>query len=62
MGTIEIKLSEAQLIAYNQIYAGFEKHSAILLHGVTGSGKTMVYIKLIEDVITQGRTGITDGA
>lgn len=50
----EIKLSEAQLIAYNQIYAGFEKHSAILLHGVTGSGKTMVYIKLIEDVIARG--------
>ena len=29
-----------------------------LLHGVTGSGKTKIYLKLIDDIITEGKTAI----
>ena len=35
-----------------------ENPEATLLYGVTGSGKTMVYIKLIEEVIKMGKTAI----
>ena len=34
------------------------KFMPYLIHGVTGSGKTLVYIKLIEKVINKGKSGI----
>lgn len=36
----------------------FDKFKPYLLHGVTGSGKTLVYMKLIEEVLKQGREAI----
>ncbi len=51
----DIVLSEQQLTAYNAINQGFEKKSVVLLHGVTSSGKTEIYIKLIDDAIKQGK-------
>jgi len=35
-----------------------EKPEAVLLYGVTGSGKTLVYIKLIEEALVMGKTAI----
>lgn len=48
-------LSAPQQIALNEIKDSFEKQSVSLLHGVTASGKTEVYIKLIEEYIQSGK-------
>ena len=49
------KLSEAQQIALIQLQKGFETFSTGLLHGVTSSGKTELYIHLIEEQLNQGK-------
>ncbi|WP_300488416.1 primosomal protein N', partial [Flavobacterium sp.] len=49
------ELSDPQQIALNEIKDSFEKQSVSLLHGVTASGKTEVYIKLIEEYIQSGK-------
>ena len=48
------ELTEAQKMAYQQIKDGFETHESVLLHGVTSSGKTEIYIQLIKDTIARG--------
>ena len=49
------RLNDYQKTALNEIKESFEKHHVTLLHGVTSSGKTEVYVKLIEDVIKEGK-------
>jgi primosomal protein N' (replication factor Y) len=49
------ELNESQQLAYHKITALFEQKNAVLLQGVTSSGKTEVYIKLIEEVISKGK-------
>ena len=49
------KLSEAQQEAYNGILFSFLKKKVTLLHGVTSSGKTEIYIHLIQREIEQHR-------
>ena len=49
------RLSEAQQEAYNQILFSFMKKRVTLLHGVTSSGKTEVYIHLIKRELEQHR-------
>jgi primosomal protein N' (replication factor Y) len=49
------ELSEPQQIAINEIKAQFETHSTILLNGVTSSGKTEIYIQLIEEQLKLGK-------
>ena len=48
-------LSENQQNALTEIKSEFEQKDVILLHGVTSSGKTQIYIRLIEDMINSGR-------
>jgi primosomal protein N' (replication factor Y) (superfamily II helicase) len=51
----EIALNDLQQQALEQIKAGFEAGKTVLLHGVTGSGKTEVFIKLIDEVVRSGK-------
>ncbi|HLW30783.1 MAG TPA: primosomal protein N' [Aequorivita sp.] len=46
-------LNESQTVAFEQIKESFETQNVVLLHGVTSSGKTEIYVKLIEEIIVQ---------
>ena len=49
------RLNIAQQRAYDSILRNFEEKNVCLLHGVTSSGKTEVYIHLIREVLKTGR-------
>ena len=51
----ELKLSEAQQTAFDEIEKSFIEKEVLLLHGVTSSGKTEIYTKLIENYIDKGK-------
>ncbi len=51
----EIILSSHQKQALDKINSDFEKHNVVLLHGVTSSGKTEIFIKLIQKALDQGK-------
>lgn len=48
-------LTDEQKDVYEQINTWFKEKEVVLLHGVTSSGKTHVYIQLIEDCIHRGQ-------
>ncbi|MGC4039300.1 MAG: primosomal protein N' [Flavobacterium sp.] len=51
----ELTLSEAQQQAFDEIEQSFADKEVTLLHGVTSSGKTEIYTKLIENHIAAGK-------
>lgn len=48
------ELSVQQQAALEQIHQNFEEDKVVLLHGVTGSGKTRVYIELMQQAVERG--------
>ena len=55
-----LKLTNEQQSAFNEIKEDIEKNrfNEFLLHGVTGSGKTEIYLQLINEVIKIGKSAI----
>lgn len=51
---VNFELSQAQLHAFNEVQQGLEEKDVVLLHGITASGKTQLYIKLIEKALANG--------
>lgn len=58
--TNKLKFTEEQEIAYTKVANTIEKkeYKKYLLYGVTGSGKTEIYLQLIEKVINEGKSAI----
>ena len=51
-------LTAEQQRAYNEIHQSFTSHNITLLHGVTSSGKTSIYIHLIQDALAKGKQAL----
>jgi len=52
---VNFELNDAQKIALKEIDKAFEKKDVCLVHGVTSSGKTQLYIKEIEKFVNEGK-------
>ena len=55
-----ITLNEEQQAAFEELLALAERGEAAgaLLQGVTGSGKTQVYLRLVQEILSQGKTAM----
>jgi primosomal protein N' (replication factor Y) len=52
---IDFSLTEPQAKAFDEVQNSFKLSNVCLLHGVTSSGKTLIYIKLIEQYVKLGK-------
>ena len=52
---VDFDLTANQKKTFKQIQESFKSKPVCLLHGVTSSGKTQIYIKLIEQIIRKGK-------
>ncbi len=51
----DVQLSDDQQQAITSIREGFSLNKPVLLHGVTGSGKTEIYVELIKEQLAKGK-------
>jgi primosomal protein N' (replication factor Y) len=58
--TVNLTLNADQQAAWDAIHAALreDKHRTFLLEGVTGSGKTEIYLRAIEECVRQGKEAI----
>ncbi|RZF59423.1 replication restart helicase PriA [Sphingobacterium corticibacterium] len=56
--TADFVFNTVQQQAFDQIKVFFETKDVVLLHGVTASGKTQLYIRLIEQTIKEGKNAL----
>ena len=54
----DFAFSNAQQCAFEEIKGHFDQKDVVLLHGVTASGKTQLYIRMIEQVIASGKNAL----
>lgn len=54
----ELPLNKEQQEAYNKVFSQIDKYNTFLLYGVTGSGKTEVYLHLVKSVLDMGKSAI----
>jgi primosomal protein N' (replication factor Y) len=52
---VAVQLNAEQKVSYDQIKESWKTNSTVLLHGVTGSGKTMIYLKIIQEILAAGK-------
>jgi primosomal protein N' (replication factor Y) len=49
------ELNEAQQQAFDEVKSSFKEHDVTLLYGVTSSGKTEIYVRLISELLETGK-------
>jgi len=49
------QLADFQQVAFDKVEEQFKEKEVVLLHGVTSSGKTEIYMQLMDDIIKQGK-------
>lgn len=54
----EVAFTPPQHVAYDTLNKGLEEKNVVLLQGVTGSGKTLLYIHKIQECLAQGKQAL----